>query len=387
MGVIVRVDIAPDLLRWATERAGWDDAEMSRRTPKLAAWLEGTTKPTLKQLEEFARATHTPLGFFFLSEPPEEEIPIPDMRTLGNAAVAQPSADLLDTIYLCQNRQDWYRSYALANGLPELEFVGSTTIDTPTGEVAHEIRERLDFGLATRKTLTSLDDARRHLINRIETLGALVMISGIVGNNPHRRLNVQEFRGFTLADRLAPVIFVNGADTKAAQIFTLVHELAHLWLGDSALSDASITDHDGKREELWCNSVAAEVLVPVATLIDDYQGIATVQELERLANDYRVSTLVVLKRLFDAKLLSWDEFRNRWDAERDRVMALAAQSQRARGGGNFYKTLPLRVSRQFAQAVIASAIEGSTTYRDAYALLGTKKPDTFQNLANELAVA
>lgn len=121
----VRVEVAPDLLQWAVERAGWDVETAERRAPKLDAWISGADQPTLKQLEKFADATHTPFGMLFLPEPPREEVPIPDTCTIGNAAVPQPSADLLDTIYMCQSRQDWYRAYAQECGMVAPEFVGS----------------------------------------------------------------------------------------------------------------------------------------------------------------------------------------------------------------------------------------------------------------------
>ena len=212
------------------------------------------------------------------------------------------------------------------------------------------------------------------------------MINGVVGTNTHRKLNPEEFRGFALSDPLVPLIFVNGADTKAAQIFTMIHELAHVWLGASALSDAAMTANHGVTEELWCNKVAAEVLVPLTTLLSDYRGEANIEELERLAKKYRVSTLVVLKRIFDARLLTWEDYRERYENERDRVISILAARRSENSGGNYYHTQPIRLSRQFAQAVIASALEGSTTYRDAYRLLGTKKHATFENMAAELGV-
>ena len=104
--VTVRVNVAPELLRWAIRRKGWDEETALQHAPKLRAWLAETERPTLKQLEKFAKGTHTPLGLLFLPEPPEEAVPIPDMRTMGNLGVEQPSVDLLDTIYLCQRRQD-----------------------------------------------------------------------------------------------------------------------------------------------------------------------------------------------------------------------------------------------------------------------------------------
>lgn len=384
--MVVRVDVAPEVLRWAVRRSGWDEDTTVRRAPKLDLWLSQEERPTLKQLKKFANATHTPLGLLFLPEPPVEAIPIPDMRTLGNFGVQQPSADLLDTIYQCQQRQDWYREHALMNDFDEVSFVGAATLNSPVEKVASQIRNALDFGLDARATFPNWEQALRQLIDRIEGVGVLVMVSGVVGSDPHRRLDPSEFRGFALADSLAPLIFVNGADTKAAQIFTLIHELAHIWLGGSALSDAAMTAKDGPKAELWCNQVAAEVLVPMHALIEEFQGVVNVEELERLARTYRVSTLVILKRLYDAKVLPWNEYTKAYEVEKRRVMSFF-DTRRSDGGGNYYYTQPLRLSRSFSRAVIASALEGSTAYRDAYQLLGAKKHATFENLAEELGVA
>jgi Zn-dependent peptidase ImmA (M78 family) len=386
-GVVVRVDVAPDLLLWAIERAGWDQATVERRTPQFNEWVTGTHPPTLKQLEKFASATHTPFGWLFLSEPPVENIPIPDMRTMGNIAVPRPSADLLDTIYLCQDRQDWYRSYAQESGVLKPDFVGSATTQTSPALIADQMRDLLDFDLTERGKFSSWEDALRRLIDRIESNGVLVMINGVVGANTHRKLNAEEFRGFALSDPIVPLVFVNGADTKAAQIFTLLHEFSHIWLGGSALSDAAMATDAGRDEEAWCNHVAAEVLVPLATLRREYRGDANVEELERLARKYRVSTLVVLKRIFDAGFLPWEDYRASYEDELERVIGILAARRGEDGGGNYYYTQPIRLSRQFAQAVIASTYEGATTYRDAYRLLGTKKHSTFQKLAAELGVA
>ena len=381
-----RVAVAPKLLYWAVERAGWDDETADKRAPKLDEWVSGQ-QPTLKQLEKFARDTHTPLGLLFLPEPPDEQVPIPDLRTIGNAAVTRPSADMLDTIYLCQDRQEWYRGYALSHGLAPLVFVGSATKSDRPAVVAERIRNVLKFDVADRAEFSHGEDALRRLIDRIEDTGVLVMVSGIVGANTHRVLRAKEFRGFALADPLAPLIFINGADTKAAQIFTMIHELAHIWLGESALSDAAMKARQGQDAELWCNRVAAEVLVPEAVLLDDYRGNPTAAELDRLASRYRVSTLVVLKQLLTTRLVPWETFEQRYDEELDRVRVFLAARRSEGQGGNYYYTHPLGLSHKFARAVIASAFEGSTGYRDAYRLLGTKKYETFRNLAAALGVA
>ncbi|WP_158726524.1 ImmA/IrrE family metallo-endopeptidase [Tomitella fengzijianii] len=382
--MVVRVDVAPALLEWAVERAGWDDDTIDARAPRFRSWVRGDARPTLKQLERFANATHAPLGMLFLPAPPHEEVPIPDMRTLGNAAVRRPSSDLLDTIYQCQERQDWFRDFATESGLEAPDFVGSATTTTIVTEVDARMRRTLAFEVADRAGLHGPGAAMRRLIDAVEDAGVLVMVNGIVGGNTTRTLNPEEFRGFTLADPLVPLIFVNGADAKVAQIFTLIHEFAHVWLGGSALSDATLAVHDGVPDEVWCNKVAAEVLVPRDELRAQAAGALPDGELERLSRHFMVSPLVVLISAFDAGLLGWEEYRRRFDAQRD---SSRAAQRRSSSGGNYYKTQPLRLSRRFTRAVTSSAFEGTTSFRDAYRLLGTRNHNTFVRLAEEVHAA
>lgn len=381
----VHLEIAPALLHWAVERAGWDDEAAVDRFPEYEEWVSGIRQPTLKQVEKFARATHAPFGQLFLDEPPDEPLPIPDLRTIRDSRITRPSVDLLDTIYLCQARQDWYRDYVLENGGEPVPYIGTVTTEDDPSEVARGIRELFGIDLADRALATSWGAAFRLLIDRIEATGPLVMVSGIVGLNTHRPLTPDEFRGFALVDELVPVLFVNGADSKAAQIFTLVHEFAHLLLGGSALSDVAIGDDNVHPAERWCNAVAAEVLLPAVALRTEFRGDLSDSGLDQIARRFTVSTLVVLRRLVDVGLLGWDEYRARYAEEEQRVRALLDEARESRSGdGNIYNVLPLRLSRQFARAVIASTREGGTSYRDAYQLLGTRKHSTFEGLAEHL---
>lgn len=383
----LRVPVEPALLSWAIERSGQDPEELYARAElrDLPLWQRREKSPTFKQLEKFARVTHAPFGYFFLSEPPDERVPIPDFRTVGNLNVDRPSPNLLSTIFLCQQRQEWYRAYAQTNGHEPLPYVGSVSVDSQAEPVADELRRTLRFTAEDRASDANWSDALRRLIDTTEDSGILVMVSGIVGNNTHRPLDVDEFRGFALSDPLAPVVFVNGADTKAAQIFTLLHEVVHIWLGQSALTDSTLDRAEQNRTELWCNRVAAEVLVPLASLRTTYRGTADVGELERLARIYKASTLVVLRRIFDAGRLSWDEYRIRYREERARVTAIL--DSRSGGGGNFYYTQPLRISQRFARAVITDTLAGRTLHRDAYQLLGTRRHETFVQLGEQVGVA
>jgi Zn-dependent peptidase ImmA (M78 family) len=383
--MVVRVPVSPDLLRWAVERVGWTDDELIEKVPKFPEWISGNVLPTFKQLEEFAHKAHAPVGYLFLTTPPEEQIPIPDFRTVGNTGVRRASPDLIDTIHAAQIRQDWYREFALSRSYEPLDFVGSAAIDDSVVTVAKSIRDALDFDLNSRGAFTNYEGALRQLIDAIQDLGVLIMVSGIVGNNTHRALDPDEFRGFAITDDLAPLIFVNGADTKAAQIFTIIHELAHIYLGESGISDASMAGSVMHDHEMWCNGVAAEVLVPSASLRMTYRNDTSLDELKRLARVYRVSTLVVLRRIYDAGYLNWDEYRDRYDAELNRVLAVMRESKAK--GGDFYLTQPIRLGRHFMRAVIIDTLEGRTLHREAYGLLGTTKHETFTRMASELGVA
>jgi len=376
-----RVAVRPELLRWALERSGLSVEGLAAKFPRLAAWERGEAEPTLKQLEQFAKATFTPVGYLFLREPPVEEVPIPDFRTLPGAPRGRPSPDLLDTLYLCQQRQEWYREFARTMGEAPLGFVGSARIDDDIVANAGAMRHALGFDLAERERLPTWTEALRRFIEQADRLGVLVMVSGVVGSNNRRKLDPEEFRGFALADTLAPLVFVNGADTKAAQMFTLAHELAHVWLGESALSDVSPASAPSQRIESWCNRVAAELLVPLAALREALPRGDTLAEVPRLARRFKVSTLVILRRLLDARRLSREVFGAAYDAELERLRAQPKSS-----GGDFYLTLGARAGKTFARALVISTLEGRTSFTEAFRLLGFKKMATFRELSESLGV-
>ena len=379
---MIRVEIKPELLRWARERAGLETVDLTHRFPKLAAWEKGTAQPTLKQVEDFAKATHTPVGFFFLEEPPVEKIPIPDFRTIRNKPIARPSPDLLDMIYVCEQRQEWYRDFARAERILPLPFVGSVSLRSSVESTAMIMRHALGFDIEARRRIPTWTDALRLFIGQADEAGIMVMCSGVVLNNNYRPLDPEEFRGFALSDSLAPLVFINGADTKGAQMFTLAHELAHIWLGQSALSDTQASLVPDHQVERWCNNVAAELLVPLEIVQHEYDGGSSLRsELDRLARLFKVSTLVILRRIHDAGGLTKNEFWREYEKELERVLAISKSS-----GGNFYLTQAARVSKRFARALVISTLEGQTLHRDAFRMLGFAKFDTFQKLGRSLGV-
>ncbi len=288
----MRVELKPELLRWARERAGFDLAALAKRFPQLPAWESGDARPTLKQLEKFAKATYAPIGFLFLPEPPPvEQVPIPDFRTVGNRHVERPSPDLLDTLYICQQRQEWYRDFARSEREDPLSFVGSVGLASNVETAATRIRTALGFDVEARREIPTWTDALRQFIGQ--------------------------------ADDLTPLVFINGADSKSAQMFTLAHELAHIWLGQSALSDVGPASSPSNDVEIWCNRVAAELLAPLGARRHENRGRAELRE--------------------ESSPSAW-------------------------------------VSRRFARALIRSTFEGQTSFTEAFRLLGFKKMAQFRRL-------
>ena len=379
-----RIEVKPELLYWALARAGLDANALAGRFPKLGKWLGGELAPTLKQLESFATATHTAIGLLFLPEPPEEALPINDFRNMPEARLSRPSADLLDTIYLCQQRQAWYGEYQRIQSRVPLGFVGSSTVDDAIVDAVRNIAQTIDFDSAERQQPGNWTEALRHFIAQVEQAGVLVMISGVVGSNTRRPLDPQEFRGFALADPFAPLIFINGEDTRAAQMFTLAHELAHVWLGESGISNVQAATQTDETVERWCNTVAAELLAPLERIRESYRADEPIDDaMQRLARQFKVSTLVILRRLHDLGAIDRETL---WDSYREELERLKALSRKTGSGGDFYNSLGARVSKRFARALVASTLEGQTQFTEAFRMLGIRKSATFYEEAKRLGL-
>lgn len=377
-----RVGIKPDLFQWAIRRSGYTTKELTKRFPNINDWIEGTSCPTLKQLEKFAITTKTPIGYLFLTHPVDEKVPIPDYRKSNNSRRELPSPDLLETIYICQQRQEWFRDFSRSMGDDALPFVGTATVKDDIVRTANEIRTTLSLDINERSNLSTWTEALRRFIIQADTIGILVMVNGVVGTNNYRKLDPQEFRGFALADNIAPLVFINGADTKAAQMFTLAHEISHIWLGNSALSDAEASEIPNNEVEQWCNKVAAEILVPLELIHKEYQKDEPLfDEVNRLAKYFKVSTLVILRRIHDAGGLNQNQMWEAYNKELQRLQKMPGGS-----GGDFYLTQIARVSKRFAQALVISTLEGQTLYTDAFQLLGFSKLETFRNLGQRVGV-
>lgn len=371
-----RVTVKSEVLDWAVARSGKDRAKLMKRFAKLDQWERGEVDPTLKQLEDFARATYTPLGYLLLEEPPEDKLPIRDFRTVMGRPPRRPTPNLLDTVYLMQRRQDWMREFLELHDAEQLDFIGSATLRTPVIELAGRIRAKLGFGTNWAALHATWEDALRAMKLAIEEIRVLVFVNGVVGNNTSRTLDPEEFRGFVLTDPVAPLIFVNGNDAKGAQMFTFAHELAHLWLGETGVFALPNLQPGENRVEEYCNQVAAEFLIPAVALHEAWDRRANLGHgFQPLARQFKVSAVVAARRALDERLINWNEFMALYQSQGQKV--------KKKSGGDFFKTQNNRVGVRFAMAVDRATREGSLLYRDAYNLTGLTS-DTFKKYLGKI---
>ena len=372
------VAVTESVLAWALQRADRSYEEAVEKFPKLGAWLSGDALPSLRELEKFASFTHVSLGALIMPEPPDEALPIADMRTRESAAIERPSGNLLDTISRYQQFQDWYHDYAREQGAEKLPFLGSASVQDAPRAVARRVRSLLHLDHVS---ATGTQQWRHDLVAALEGVGVLVMRSGVVGTSNTRKLSTREFRGFSLYDDIAPLIFVNVADEPySAQNFTLLHEFAHLLLGHSALSGGDRL-LGGTGEEAWCNRIAACVLLPDEVL-KAFDEATTVQDYRALARRFGVSAEVALHRLHGVQRIGDEHYHELLEA----VRADYGDEKRRNGGGNYYNTLTARLGRSFATAIVTSTLEGRTGFTESFRMIGTHKREVFDELARHLQV-
>lgn len=376
--------ISPQVLRWARERAQIPASVLIEKiSKKVPLWEAGEAKPTFLQAQKLAKLLHIPFGYLFLNEPPEEVMPLPDLRTIGDIVPGEISVDLREVINDAKNKQAWFKEYAVDQGMEPVAIVGRFAGNNEPEEVARDIARTLNISDALRASVSNWKEFLSTLIERTEKAGVLVMHSGIVGNNTHRPLNVSEFRGFAISDSYAPLVFLNWKDAEAARIFTLIHELAHLWLGESGISDVALTTRPGDIAmdiERFCNAVAAEVLVPANNFLERWNHQLSLSDnAHELVRHYRVSSVVIGRRAFELGLIQWQDYVDFYQNE-SRLWRKSASS-----GGNFYLTVRTRLGMRFASAVIASVTQGRLLYRDAGYLLGVK-PSGIKALSREMGL-
>lgn len=370
--------VNPSLLTWSRERAGLSTEQVAKKLPvkpdRVQEWEAGEAKPTFLQAQKWASVAHIPFGFLFLQQPPVEQLPLPDLRTVGGIAPQRPSLELLDTVRDAIRKQDWYLEYLQYQEHQPLTFVGRFSSRSQVREVVDDIRRVL--GVNPDMARLDYDKYSRALIDAAESAGILVMRSGIALGNTHRKLEVSEFRGFAISNAYAPVVFINSSDAPTARLFTLLHELAHIWIGSSGVSDGNTAD--GRDEERFCNAVAGEFLAPEAQFRAQWNpDIHWEDNLAPLATRFHISKLAIGRRALDLGYISQAHYSAYY-----RMILKAFQDEKG-GAGDYYRNTTAKNSPRLSKAVLTEAMSGRMLLREAGRLLGVQ-PAKLRTLASKI---
>jgi Zn-dependent peptidase ImmA (M78 family) len=302
------LQLSIDTLSWAAASKGYNLKDFARVLYRSDATVEKITKGklTVGQVRKFSNKSNVPFGYLFLEKPPSEykpDIEFVDFRTTTNQ---QPySYEFKETLKDIEHKQRWYRSYLIANNSEPLPFVGKfkTNNSATVKEIAEDIRVTLDIHSIK---AGSADEYFSKLSRACEDNGVLVFKNSVLINNTRRHLSPDEFRGFVISDKYAPAVFINGADSKNANIFTLIHELAHIWLGETGVSDTEIKTTNNS--EAKCNAIAAEVLIPIDQFKEQWHKIDTDLRIKitKLQKYFRVSELAIARVALTNKLINFD---------------------------------------------------------------------------------
>jgi len=379
-----RASINPTLLQWARDRSDLSFAQVAQKIGVREDYVrlleEGGIQPTFRQTQDLARALHIPLGYLFLSNPPQTVLPIADFRTLPQAQHGHFSPELEETLNDAFRKRDWLQDWRTKEGIAPFPYVGRFSIQTPYLTVVENIRQTLNLPSFPAMGLRRWEDHFRFLVSRAEEAGILVLQNGVALGDNRRHLSVEEFRGFALVDPLAPIIFINSRDTVAGRIFTLAHEFGHIWSGTGGISNPSMFDVAATPEvERFCNRVAAEILVPRELFIRKFQEQIENDLLEKsqnLAHFFLVSVFVILIREVELGIINREEFRASYDEALDQI---EAPVENLSEGANFYNTWRVRNGRVLIRELLIALRQGNVLYREAAQLLNVR-PRTLEGI-------
>ncbi len=375
--------INPEVLVWARQRAGLsiDDLalKMSQKIEKLQDWETGGKLPTLIQAQSLADHLHVPLAYFFLPNKPVQELPLPDFRRVGGHTVERYSTELYDLLIDVLYKQEWYRDYLINEGAEPLEFVGRFSAEGDVFKIADDMRSVLNLKSQDRSSVSDEAAYLRLLTEKAEAVGVVVLRNGIVGHNTKRPLDVNEFRGFAVVDDYAPLVFVNGKDSDSAKIFTLMHELAHIWIGQSGISNYQYSQNTFSGPmgtEALCSLIAAELLMPQNEFLELSSTYKYVDDLvTEAARSFHTSLSNVKLRRLQLKLVRGIEYSPAVH-QVDVADSVKVRSTKPFVGGNFYRMLCIRNGGPLTMAVLNSAMNGDLLFRDAANLLSLKSTKT-----------
>lgn len=380
----VNINVSENIIDWVMKKVS-PSVLSSKQGELLYAWKEGRKAPTYNQIEKMSKVTGIPLGYFFLEKPPVEESSFVEYRTVDSKELSNPSRNLMDTLHDMELIQEWIRNELQATESDDLSFVGAIKKTVQNNDFATFVRRSLQIEINWYESCKNGEESFKLLRNYISDLGVVVMMSGIVGNNTHRILDTNEFRAFALMDKKAPLIFINSNDSFNGKLFSLLHEFAHICLGENSLFNDRYGSIDKvSATEKICNALAAEILVPEHIFLEKWKKQIREKDEEvtirELVKYFKCGYTVLARRAYDQKFIDFQSYQN---FAREAVQQYLEKKQIGSGGGDYYSTAASRVDRRFFDLLLGSVSEGRTLYTDAFRLTNTNRT-TFSNLAEKM---
>jgi len=377
-----KADITPDVLKWARESAKISvetaAAKVSVTTKRLKEWEDGISQPTIRQAQKLAKLYRRPFALLFLPEIPKDFYPLQDFRMTGSKELTTASIFIIREI---QQKQAWISDVYAENNEAKLPFIGKFSIQDNPQVVANDILTTLKINPAEYKT----ENPIKEWIDAAETNGIFVSRSSFI--HSFMKLDSDELQGFAIADSYAPFVFINSDDWSAPQLFTLVHEFAHIWIAASGISNGIEPEIANKEKvnsiELFCNEVAGNALIPNESISKINKSIfIDSDEVFKVAKTFGVSSFAFLVRAFNLNIISLPVYQNLKEQatkdyqeflkkESEKKMLLKLKQKIKSGGPNPYLLRLNKNSRLFTQVVLDSLRSGFVQPTQASLLLGT----------------
>lgn len=372
--------ITPSVLRWARERAGLSIEQASKKIgrPKedIEAWEADTARPSIPQARKASEVYKRPLAVFYLPKPPKDFDTLRDFRSLPDDYEPDYSPKLALLLRTAKFRQEWMREFFVEEGVSRLSFVGSSSLHDSPQKISHRILSHLRLSPEEQIKCRTRNEALRLWIDRAERAGIIIFRQG--------KIDLKETRGFILCDEYVPFIFINSEDAISAQLFTLAHELAHLWLNQSGISNlepfGKIAKNEDQEIELFCNKVASEAVLERTLFYhrwrDQDPSLSLEEQIENVSNIFKVSEEAISRRLLDDDTISQEiylelrefyQFRWREFKEKERQRMNLTE-----GGPSYYVKKVFNNGYSFTRTVISAFDSGAITGRDASSLLDIK---------------
>ncbi len=374
-----RAFITPKVLKWARESAKFSEsdaaAKVSVKEDKIREWESGASQPTIRQAKILANAYQRSFAIFFLPEIPNDFQPLQDFRKKGSNELSTSTLFIIREI---QQKQTWISEDLKESDVPKLNFVGKFSISDRPDVIAADILKTLEIDPLNYEDQEPI----KRWIEKSEQKGIFISRTSFI--HSHLKIDKNELQGFAIADEYAPFIFINSADWNAPQLFTLVHELAHIWTATTGISNhitPNILDRDKYHPiELFCNEIAANVLIPKS-----YIETFTSKDFENekliisTAKELGVSTIALLVRAKNLGIISTSQYKklkHKADQafseflENEELKKL--QQKKQEGGPSFYTLRLNRNGRLFTQSVLDAFNSGRIEPSVASLLLKVK---------------